>query len=201
MIFLLISIIEHTVVVVFQLLSHVWLSATPWTAACQASLSFTISQSLLKFMSTESVMPLTISSSATLFSFCLQSFPNIRVFSDDSAFCIRWPKCWSFSFSINPSNKYSGLIFFRTDWFDLLAVQGTLKSLLQHQQFKSINLNSKKMMLLKCWTQYISKFGKLSSGHRTRKGLFSFQSQRRAMPKNVPAISPLRLHPLNKFRI
>ena len=113
---------------------------------------------------------------------------------------IRWPKYWSFSFSISLSNQYSGLISFRIDWFDL-AVQGTLKSLLQHQQFKSINLNSKKMMLLKCWTQYISKFGKLSSGHRTRKGLFSFQSQRRAMPKNVPAISPLRLHPLNKFRI
>ena len=122
---------------VFQLLSHVRLSATPWTAACQASLSFTVSQSLLRFMSIESVMPLTISSSAALFSFCLQSFPNIRVFSDDSAFYIRWPKCWSFSFSINPSSKYSGLIFFRIDWFDLLAVQGTLKSLLQYHSSKA----------------------------------------------------------------
>ena len=127
-------------------------------------------------------------------------FSSIRVFSNESTLCIRWPKYWSFSFSISPSNEYSGLISFRIDWFDL-AVKGTLKSLLQHQQFKSINLNSKKMMLLKCWTQYVSKFGKLSSGHRTRKGQFSFQSQRRKMPKNVPAISPLKLHPLNKFRI
>ena len=180
--------------------SLVSLFETPWTAACQASLSSTVSQNLLKFMSTESVMM------SDHLIFCrpllllLSIFPSVRVFSSKSALQIRWPKHWSFSFSISPSNEYSGLISFRIDWFDL-AVKGTLKSLLQHQQFKSINLNSKKMMLLKCCTQYVSKFGKLSSGHRTRKGQFSFQSQRRKMPKNVPAISPLKLHPLNKFRI
>ena len=113
-----------------QLLSHIWLIATPWTPACQASLSFTISQSLLKLMSIESVMP-----SSHLILCCplllLPSiFPSIRVFSNESALCIRWPKYWSFSFSISPSKEYSGFISFRIDWFDLLAVQGTFKSLL-----------------------------------------------------------------------
>ena len=113
--------------------------STPWTAACQASLSLTISQSLPKFMSTESVMP----SSHLIFCHPLlllpSIFPIIRVFSNESALHIRWPKYWSFSFSIRPSNEYSGLISFRIDWFDLLAVQGTLKSLLQHHSFESIN--------------------------------------------------------------
>ena len=104
---------------------------TPWTAARQASLSFTISQSLLKLMSTESVMP-----SNHLF-FCHPLlllpliFPSIRVFSNESTLRIRWPKYWSFSFSIIPSKEMPGLISFRMDWLDLLAVQGTLKSLLQ----------------------------------------------------------------------
>ena len=103
----------------------------PWTAAYQASLSFTISQSLLKLISIESMMP-----SNNLILCCplllLPSiFPSIRVFSNESALHIRWPKYWSFSF-ISPSNEYSGLISFKIDWFDLLAVQGTLKSLLQH---------------------------------------------------------------------
>ena len=107
-------------------------SAAPWTAACQTSLSFTISQSLLKLMYIESVMQ-----SNHLILFCplllLPSiFPSVRVFSSESALCIRWPKYWSFSFSIRPSNEYSGLISFRIDWFDLLVVQGTLESLLQH---------------------------------------------------------------------
>ena len=108
-------------------------SMTPWTAACQASLSITNSQSLLKLMSIESVMP---SNHLILCHplFLLPSiFPSIRVFSNKSVLHIRWPKYWSFSFSIRPSNKYSGLISFRMDWLDLLAVQGTLKSLLQHQ--------------------------------------------------------------------
>ena len=114
-----------------QSLSHVRLFATPWTAAHQASLSITNSQSLLKLMSIELVMPsnhlilchpLLLPSSV---------FPSIRVFSSESALHISWPKYWSFSFSISPSNEYSGLISFRMDWFDLLAVQGTLKSLIQ----------------------------------------------------------------------
>ena len=122
-----------------QLLSHVQLLATPWTAACQASLFFTKFQSLLKLMSIKSVMP---SNHLVLcHPLFLQPsvFPSIRVFSNELALCIRWLKYWSFSFSISLSNEYSGLISFRTDWLDLLAVQGSLKSLLQYPQFKSIN--------------------------------------------------------------
>ena len=120
-----------------QSLSHVRLYATPWTTACQASLSIAKSQSLLKLMSIESVMP-----SSHLIVCCplllLPSvFPSIRVFSKESALHIRWPKYWSFSFSTSPSHEYSGRISFRIDWFDLLAVQGTLKSLLQHHSSKA----------------------------------------------------------------
>ena len=104
--------------------------ATPWTAACQASLSFTISQSLLKLMSIESVLPSNHLILCRLLLFSPSIFPSIRVFSNESALHIGWPKYWSFSTS--PSNEYSGLISCRIDWFDLLAVQGTLKSLLQH---------------------------------------------------------------------
>ena len=123
-----------------QSLSHVQLFATPWTAACQASLSITNSQSLLKLMSIESVMlsnhlilchPLLLLPSV---------FPCIRVFSNESVLPIRWPKYWSFSFNICPSNEYSGLIAFRMDWMDLLAIKGTLKSLLQHHNSKASNL-------------------------------------------------------------
>ena len=112
-------------------------SVTPWTAACQASLSFTISCSWLKFMSIDPICYLNISSSAPLFSFCPKSFPASGFFSSESALHIRWPKCWSFSFTISPSNEYSGLISFRIDWLDLLAVQVTLKSLLQHHNSKA----------------------------------------------------------------
>ena len=111
-------------------------SATPWTAAHQASLSITNSRSLLRLMSIESVMP----SNYIILSHPLllpSIFPSIRVFSNESVLCIRWPKYWSFSFSISPSNEYSGLISFRIDWFDLLTVQGTLKSLLQHHSSKA----------------------------------------------------------------
>ena len=115
-----------------QLLSRVQLFVTPWPAARQASLSITNSQSLLKLVSVESVMP----SNHLIFCCPLllppSIFPSIRIFSKESALCIRWPKYWSFNFSISPSNEYSGLISFRMDWLDLLAVQGTLKSLLQH---------------------------------------------------------------------
>ena len=112
-------------------------SVTPWTTACQASLSITNSRSLPKLMSIELVMP---SSHLILCHPLLllpSIFPSIRVFSDQSAPLIRWPKYWSFSFNISPSNEHSGLIFFRMDWLDLLAVQGTLKSLLQHHSSKA----------------------------------------------------------------
>ena len=120
-----------------QLFSHVWLFLTPWTAACQASLSITNSWSLLKLMSTKSVIlsnhhilchPLLLMPSI---------FPSIRVLSNKSVLHIMEPKYWGFSFSISPSNEHSGLISFRIDWFDLLAVQGTLKSLIQHYSSKA----------------------------------------------------------------
>jgi len=117
--------------------SHVWLTATPRTAACQASLSITNAQSLLKLMYIESVMP----SNHFILCCCLLLLPSIflsiRVFSNESVLRIRWPKYWSFNFSIYPSDEYSGLISFRIDWFDVLAVQGTLKSLLQHHSSKA----------------------------------------------------------------
>ena len=118
-----------------QSLSRVRLSATPWTATRQASLSITNSQSLLKLMFIESVMP--SSHHILCHPLLLPSiFPSIRVFSNESVLHIRWPKYWSFNF-ISPSNEHSGLISFRTDWLDLLAVQGTLKSLLQHHSSKA----------------------------------------------------------------
>ena len=120
-----------------QSLSHVCLFVTPWTVACQTSLSITNSWNLLKLMSIESVMP----SNHLIFCYPLlflpSIFPSIRVFSNESVLCIRWPKYCSFSFSISPSNEYSGLISFRIDWFDLLAVQGTLKSLFQCHSSKA----------------------------------------------------------------
>ena len=126
-----------------QSLSHVWLFATPWTTAPQASLCITNSQSLLKHVHPVSgwtgCHP-TISSSVTHFSSCLPRIEGIRVFSNESVLCFRWPKYWSFSFSISPSNEYSGLICFKIAWFDLLAVQGTLKSLLQHHSSKTLIL-------------------------------------------------------------
>ena len=120
-----------------QSLTHVRLFVTPWTVAHQASLSITNSQSVLKLMSIESVMP----SNHLILILCLllppSIFPSIRVFSNEPVLHIRWPKYWHFSFSISPSKEYSGLISFRIDWFDLLAVQRTLKSLLQHHSSKA----------------------------------------------------------------
>ena len=119
-------------------LSRVCLSVTPWAAAHQASLSITNSQSLLKLMSTESAIPsnhLILCCSLILLP---SIFSSIRVFSNESVICIKWPKYWSFSFSISPTNEYSGLTHFRNDWFDLLAVQGTLKSLFQHHSSKAL---------------------------------------------------------------
>ena len=138
-----------------QSFSHVWLFATPWTTAHQASLSITNAQSLLKFMSIESVMPsnhLIICHPLLLPSI----FPSIRVFSSESVLHIRWPKFWSFRFSISPSNEYSVLISFRTDWLDLLAVQGTLKSLLQHHSSKALILRHSAFFTVQLWRPYMT---------------------------------------------
>ena len=121
----------------FQPLSRVWLFVTPWTAARQASLSITNSRSLLKLMSIESVMPSNHLILCRPLLLLPSNFPRIRVFSYELVLHIRWPKDWSFSFSISPSNEYSGLICFRIDWFDFLAVQVALKSLLQHHSSKT----------------------------------------------------------------
>ena len=127
---------------------------TPWTVACQASLADTISLSLLKLMSIESVMP------SNHFILChslllLPSiFPSIRVFSNESALCIRWPKYWSFSISL--SNEYSGLISFRIDWFNFLTVQGTLKSLFQHHSSKASVLRCSAFFMLQLSNQYVT---------------------------------------------
>ena len=120
-----------------QLLSRVWLFVIPWTAVRQASLSVTNSWSSLRLMSIESVMPSNCLILCRPLLLLPSIFPSIRVFSNESALRIRWPEYWSFSFSISPSNEYSGLISSRIDWFDLLAVQGTLKSLLQHHSSKA----------------------------------------------------------------
>ena len=130
-----------------QSLSCVRLFVTPWTAACQASLSITNSQSLLKLMSIELVMPSKPLILCHLLLLPHSIFPSIRVFSSESAPHIRWPKYWSFSFSTSPSNEYSGLISFRIDWLDLLEVQETVKSLLQH--------HSSKASILQCSTFFI----------------------------------------------
>ena len=140
----------------FQSLSHIWLFVTPWTAARQAFLSFTISKSLLKFMSVESVMP------SNHFIICCpllilpSIYHSIRVFSNKSVLCIRWPKYWSFSFSISPSSEYSGLISFRMDWWDLLAVQGTCKSLLQHHTSKASILQCSDFFILQFSHPYMT---------------------------------------------
>ena len=120
-----------------QSLSRVQLFATPWAAACQASLSITNSRSLLKIMSIESVMPSNHLILCRPLLLLPSIFPNIRVFSNESVLHTRWPKYWSFSFNISPSNEYSGLISFRMEWFDRLAVQRALKSLLQYPSSKA----------------------------------------------------------------
>ena len=125
-----------------QSFSHVELFATPWTTASQASLSITNSQSLLKLMSVESVMPSNHLNLCHPLLLQPSIFPCIRIFSKESVLHMRWPKFWSFSFSISHSNEYSVLISFRMDWLDLLAVQGTLRSLLQ--------LHSSKAPILRC---------------------------------------------------
>ena len=127
----------HTMECSVKWFSPVQLFVTTWTIACQASLSITNSWSLLKLMSIESVMPSNQLILCRPLLLLPSIFPSIKVFSIESTPCIRWPKYWSFSFSISPSNEYSGLISFKMDWLDLLAVQGTFKSLLQHHSSKA----------------------------------------------------------------
>ena len=129
---------------------------TPWTAAHQASLSITNSRQLLKLVSTESVMP---SNHLILCHPLLLSpsiFTSIRVFSNESALSIRWPRYWSFSFNISPSNEYSGLVSFRMDWLDLFAVQGTLKSLLQHHSSKALILRPSAFFIVQLSHPYVT---------------------------------------------
>ena len=150
-----------------QLLSHVQLFSTPWTAALQAFLSITNSQSLLKPMSIKSVMP------SNHFILCgplilLPSiFPTIRVFSKESVLCIRWPKYWSFSFSISPSNEYSGLISFRIDWLDLLVVQETVKSLLQNHSSKALILSPSAFFMVQLLHPYMTTGKTIALAKRT----------------------------------
>ena len=137
-----------------QSLSRVRLFVTPWTAACQASLSITNSWSLLKLMSIKLVIP-----SNHLILYCpLFLLPSIflRVFSNESVLLIRWPKYWSFSFSISSSNEYSGLVSFRIDWFDLLAIQETLKSLLQHHSTKASILQCSAFFMVQLSHSYMT---------------------------------------------
>ena len=140
-----------------QFLSRVQLFETPWTAACQASLSITKSQSFLKLMSIDSVMPFNRLILCHPLFFLPSIFPSIRIFSSESVFHIRWPKYWSFSFSISPFNEYSGLISFRMDWFDLLAVQGTLKSLIQHHGSKALILQCSAFFIFQFSDPYMTK--------------------------------------------
>ena len=151
-----------------QLLSCVWwLFETPWTAACQSFLTINKSQSLLKLMSIKSVMP---SNHLILWGpllLLLSIFPSIRVFSNKSALHIRWPKYWSLSFRISPSNEYSGLFSFRADWFDLLAGQGTLKSLLQHHSSKASILQCSAFFMVQVSHPYMTTGKTIASTRRT----------------------------------
>ena len=141
---------------VVQSLSHIHYSVTPQNAAHQASLSFTIPWSLLKFMSMESVMPSNHLILCRPLLLLPSIFSSIRVFSNESTLHMRWPKYWSFRFSISPSNEYSGLISFRMDWLDLLAVQGTLKSLLQHHSSEASVLQCSAFFMVQLSHSYMT---------------------------------------------
>ena len=153
--------------VVLQSLSHVWLFATPWTAALQASLSYIISQRLLKLMSIESVMPSSCLTLCHPLLFLPSIFPGIRVFSNESALPIRWPKYWRISFSIGRSKEYSGMISFWMDWMDLLAVQGTLKSLLQHHKSKASILRCSAFFIVQLSHPYMTTEKTIAWSRRT----------------------------------
>ena len=139
-----------------RLLSQVWLFVTPWTAACQASLSITNSRSLFKFMSIELVMPSNHLILCRPLLLLPSVFPSIRILSNELVLCIWWPKYWSFSFSISLSSEYSGLISFSIDWLDLLAIQGTLKSLLQHHSSKTSILRHSAFFIVHLSHSYIA---------------------------------------------
>ena len=139
-----------------QSLSRVQLFVAPWTAARQASLSITNSRSPPKPMSIESVMPSNYLILCWPLILLPSIFPSITVFSNESALCIRWPKYWSFSFSISPSNEHPGLISFRIDWLDLFAVQGTLKSLLQHHSSKALILQHSAFFIVQLSHPYMT---------------------------------------------
>ena len=170
------------------MLNHVRLFATPWNAAWQASLSFIISWSLLKLlMSIESVMPSNISFSAVPFSFCLQPSP---VFFNELALCIRWPTYWSFS--ISPSSEYSGLISFRIDWFDLLAVQGTLKSLLQYHSSKASILWRSAFFIVQLSHPYVT------TGKTTALIIWTFVGKVMSLPFNMLSKFVINFHSRSK---
>ena len=139
-----------------QLLSCVRLFVTPWTAACQDSLSITNSWSPPKPMSIKSVMPSNHLILCHPLLILPSIFPSITVFSSESAHLIRWPKCWSFSFTISPSSEHPGLVSFRMDWLDLLAVQGTFKSLLQHHSSKASILRRSAFITVQLWHPYMT---------------------------------------------
>ena len=148
--------INHAHVSSVQSLSQVWLFETPWITARQASLSITNFQSLLKLMSIQSVMPSNHLILCRPLLLLTSIFPSISVFSNESALHIRWPKYWSFSFSISPSKEHPGLISFRMDWLDLLVVQGILKSLLQHHSLKASILRCSAFFMVQLWHPYMT---------------------------------------------
>ena len=150
-----------------QSLSCVRLFVTPWTVAHQASLSITNSRSLLKLLSIESVMPSNHLILSHLLLLLPSIFPSIRVFSNESVLCIRWPKYWSFSFRVSPSNEYSGLISFRMDWLDPLAVQGTLKSLPQHHSSKASILQCSAFFIVQLSHPYLTSGKTIALTRRT----------------------------------
>ena len=183
---------KAVVAVVVQSLSHVQLFVTSWTASHQASLSFTISQSLLKLMSIESAMPSNHLILCRPLLLPSSIFPSIRVFSNESVLRIRWPKYWSFSFSTTPSNEYSGLISFRMDWLDLLTVQGTLKSLLQHHSSKASMLRSSAFFIVQLSHPYMTTGKTIALSRWTFVGkVLGFKREHTTLGKNESFISGL----------
>ena len=168
--YLMVSDLTMMLLLLFSLLSCDQLFVIPWTIAHQASLSFTVSQSLLQLTFIESVMPSNHLILCRPLLLLPLVFPSIRVFSNESVLCIRWPKYWRFSFSISLSNEYSGLISFRMDWLDLLAVQGTLKSLLQHHSLKASILQCSAFFMVQLSHPYMTTGKTIALTRRTLVG-------------------------------
>ena len=175
-----------------QSLSRVRLPATPWTEAHQASLSFTISQSLLKFTSTESVTPSNHLILCRPLLLLPSIFPSVRVFSSESALCSRWPKDWSFSFNISPSSEYSGLISFRISWFDLLAFQRTFKRPLQHLSSKASILWHSAFFMVQLSHPY------MTTGKNTVLTIWTFVSKVTSLLFNMLSRFVIVFHPRSK---